>query len=81
MLTLKDVSTGDTIRIDCPTLLQNTTSGSSITGTVENVFDALMADGSEGNLEIEIRYNGHHWIMYKPLKDGGSMTVLERKLR
>jgi hypothetical protein len=81
MLTLKDVSDGDTVQVDCPTLLHNTGSTGKITGTVENVFDALMPDGSEGNLEFEIRYNGHYWIKYKPLKDGGTIQVLERKIR
>lgn len=81
MLTLNDVLPGDTVELECPTLLQNICHTNKIRGVVEDVFDALLPDGKEGNLEIEIRYNQTGWLKYKPLRDGGSLTVIERKLR
>lgn len=70
---------GDTVELDCPTLLGNTRSSSKITGQITEIFDALFADGSEGNLEIDIIYKSG-WIRYKPHKDGGTLTLIKRKI-
>lgn len=78
-LTIRDVQVGDIVRLDCPKLLQNTRHQSTtIEGVVEHVFDALTSTGKEGNLEIDIRYN-HKWLRWKPLSDGGTLTVIQRK--
>jgi hypothetical protein len=77
MLTIRDIKAGDIVELDCPKLLQNTKHESKvITGVVDHVFDALHPDGSEGNLEIDIRYD-YKWLRYKPLVDGGTITILK----
>lgn len=73
-LTLKDFKVGDIVELDCPNLLQNTRGTTVIVGKIENIFDALNKDGSEGNLSIDIRYR-EKWIRYIPSRDGGTIRI------
>lgn len=75
---LQDVQVGDTVKLDCPELLDNTRSKSPIIGIVVQVFDKLNPDGSEGNLDIDILYNNNFWIRYKPKIDSGTLTILKK---
>lgn len=69
---------GDTIELYCPNLLHNTRSNHTIRGKIVDLFDVLFEDGSEGNLEIDIA-SGSFWIRYKPSKDGGTVTLINKK--
>lgn len=77
-MTRADIRVGDIVEVNCPALLGNLRHTSTIVGKVLAVFDALNPDGSEGNLEIDIRPGVSGWIRYKPLKDGGTIRVIER---
>jgi transcription antitermination factor NusA-like protein len=68
---------GDFVKLYCPTLLQNTRSDNTIQGVIVEIFDVLFPDGTEGNLEIDIK-SSSNWIRYKPQKDGGSLTLMKR---
>lgn len=76
--TLLDLKVGDIVELDCPKLLNNTRGDTKIIGIIDQIFDALNKDGSRGNLEIDIRYQ-EKWVRYKPLLDGGKITVQKRK--
>jgi hypothetical protein len=72
------VESGDTVELlfSDPSRIHD-----KIIGKVEQVFDALTHDGQEGiNLEIDIRFGrgNQNWFRYKPLKDGGTLTILEK---
>lgn len=75
-MTKTEIKIGDIVELDCPTLLNNIRQRSPIIGKVKDVFDVLFADGSEGNLEIDIQFEKSGWIRYKPTKDGGTIKVI-----
>lgn len=75
-MTRADIKEGDMVELDCPQLLNNTRRGTVIKGKVKCVFDALNADGSEGNLEIDL-ITDIGWIRYKPNIDGGTIKILK----
>jgi hypothetical protein len=60
-------------------LLGNTRSSNKIIGEITEIFDALFPDGNQGNLEIDIVYKSG-WVRYKPTKDGGTLTLIKRKI-
>lgn len=78
-LTLKDIHPGDEIEIECPKLLNNIKHKSRIIGVVESVFDTLFPDGSEGNLELEVRWGPGYWLKYKQSSDGGTVTIIRKR--
>ena len=78
-MTIIDVKVGDTIELDCPNLLHNTRSKTTIQGKVEAVFDALTKTGESGALEIDIIYQGNKWLRWIPHKDGGTLTIISRR--
>lgn len=73
-----DFKVGDIVHLDCPNLIQNTRCEKFI-GQIIDIFDLLDKQGNEGNLEIRIK-NKTSWVCYKPLQDGGTLTLIERKL-
>jgi hypothetical protein len=78
MITKDNISVGDIVELNCPILLGNLRHNpKTIIGKVTAVFDALLPNGEEGNLQIDITYGLSNWIRYKPLKDGGTIRVLE----
>lgn len=70
------IKKGDKVQL----LLDNPyTTETRIIGIVVDVFDALTNTGEPGiNLEIDIRYGTLNlkWFRYKPMIDGGTITVL-----
>ncbi len=77
-MTLNDIRVGDIVQIDCPSLISNIKTKNPVEGIVIQVFDKLFKDGSEGNLEIDIRIENYKWIRYIPSIDGGSISVIKR---
>lgn len=72
---------GDIVKLHCPKLLHNTRGSDTIQGIIVEIFDVLFPDGSEGNLEIDIRYQSYKWLRYKPQVDGGSLTLIKKSVK
>lgn len=80
MVSILNVCVGDTVEVRCEDKSCYTPGSDKVfVGVVSQVFDALTDDLQEGiNLEIDVKNSKGEWFRYKPLIDGGTITVLKQ---